>query len=352
MRPRVCLPVSCYLCLCSLLLSLFILSLFLCSSFGVYFIELYRNLECETYDIIPAGGSIECGTASSLQYSRITLLAVQESGDTGLSEIQAWLTKDKDMTFYSEFQQPFIGRGIVSDRKQVLLNGSQIYTWKGSVIYGYCCITNHGTTEQTASLYIFTSDEDANNFISGQGTRNAILSDKMRVPPAHGDLEPHCFSKWGSDAPFNVKNNSYHFIGVDIPENSTYSSNVTVLLVNVNTSDYGMPHKFANTSTSLSLSGKPFSTTNYVAICAAQSLTSDSEAYPMEKATHILSCNEPHRWMKIVFPIALAVGLCLFVIVCIAISCICCRKCLKGRQGPCCHPCRWCRHYRPLSVHK
>ena len=47
-----------------------------------------------------------------------------------------------------------MGRGVMSDRKQVFLNGSQM--WKGSTIFGYCCIINYCTSEQIASLYIFT----------------------------------------------------------------------------------------------------------------------------------------------------------------------------------------------------
>ena len=272
--------------------------------------------------------------------------------------MKAWLVPKKELTLHGELQRPVRDGASITDRQPVLLNGWQIYMWKGSIIYGYCCITNNGTTEQTASLHMFTSDEDTVHFLNGQEARNVILSDTIRIPPGR----QMCFRKWGIDAPFTVYRNSHHFIGVDVPANSAFSSNITVLQMTANTSVLGEPQQFKfNTETSFELSRHPFSANEYIIICQAPSSFTNANLSDISAITdnrpisepgtemislatrvgaeslHVDSCKEPYNWMGIAFPISLGVGILLFiVIVAVFIAvCVCMCKCHKERLfGP------------------
>ena len=306
---------SCY----SLLLLSFILSLFLCVMFGLYSIKLPHNEECETV-FIQLNDSIQCGEASSLQYSEIEIKGAKKGGDTLQGDLHAWLVNKKHLKLYSELQHPAIDddSNITKPiRTLVRLQGWQIYTWVNSIIYGYCCITNYGTIEQTATLYMFTSFEDSNNFLNRSGARNAILSDSIKLPP--DGKEQRCFTKWGPHAPFTVRHNSYHFIGVDIPANSSFTSNITVLKTDVNTTDYGTPHLFKyDSSTKFPIS---FSLNeNFIVVCKAPLY--GLATVPLDNAIahapnsdvgstslHIRSCNEPYHWMKTIFKIVLTLGI-------------------------------------------
>jgi hypothetical protein len=306
---------------------LFAVSLFLCAMFGLYIIKLHRNEECKT-EYIQSLDSVQCGEASSLQFSEIEITGKNNEGDTLQGVLQAWLVNKKHLKFYFEYQKPVIDSGNFTDREPLPLNGGQIYTWINSTIYGYCCIRNHGATEQTASLYMFTSDEDIINFIGNGGARNAILSDSIQIPP---DGKEQCFRKWGPHAPFHVKRNSYHFIGVDFPANSSFSSNVTVWKMDVNTTGFKTPHFFKHdNSTQFPIS---FSLDEYIVVCKAplyKNATTPLKLVPnrVEKlgatSLHIGSCNKPHHWMKIVFPSSLVIGVILlfstiafFIVVCV-----------------------------------
>ena len=327
-----------YCCLstrCFLLLLLLLTSLLTFASFGVYETKLSRSTQCQTNYIL-MNGSIECEAANSLHYGTITVNRSTQTSDIILGTMQAWLVRKQELKFYLEPQQPVISSGRATDREQVLLNGWQTYMWKGSIIHGYCCITNNGTTEQTASLYMFTRHEDILNYLLGKGARNAFLSDDITVPPG----TERCFRKWGSNDPLTVYHNSYHFIGVDVPANSSLSSNITVLQMTINPNDYGEPHNFTfDTGTTFTLSERPFSSNDYIVICQApSSLTAvylDIEHVPTDnalrtvlksfasKGLYINSCKEPHQWMEITFVIFLNIGVWLLNIFCCCCCCCC-----------------------------
>ena len=211
---------------------------------------------------------------------------------------------------------------------------------------------------------MFTSDEDILKFLHGQGASNVILSDTIKIPPGR----QMCFRKWGTDASFTVYRKSHHFIGVDVPENSAFSSNITVFQMTVNTSDLGEPQQFKfNTGTSFELSKRPFSDKEFIVVCQAPSSLTNvdlpdisvitdnnnegdfqsisepgTELMPLAtrvgaESLHIDSCKEPHSWMGIVFPISLGIGIFLFIVIVVVfiIVCVCMCKCHKERLfGP------------------
>ena len=318
------------------LLLLLLTGLFMITSCGVYIFKLHHGTQCQTHYIL-MNSSIECESANSLHYGTITVNRSVQMDDIILGIMQAWLVKKTELKFYSEPQNPVISRGSATDHEQVLLNGWQTYTWKNSKIHGQCCIVNNGTTEQTASLYIFTRYEDIMYYLLGKGERNVILFDDIKVPPGR----EQCFSKWGIDAPYTVHHNSYHFIGVDVPPNSSFSSNITVLQMTINPNDYGEPQYFIfDTGTTFTLSERPFSSTDYTVICQALSslkavylysptdngLGTLPKSYFASKekffGLHVYSCKEPHGWMVTTVISLFGGGL-----VCLWCFFVCCRWC-------------------------
>ena len=279
----------------------------------------------------------------------MTVEGTPKSGDTLLGVMQAWLHKEDELDYYSELHNPVIDGGAVPGRLQVFLNGWQIYTWKGSGIYGYCCITNNGSTEQTAWLYLFTNDSDVVNFVNGLGAKNTIISEPLVIPPGRQE----CFKQWGTDDPYTVTRNSYHFFGVDVPANASYSSNITVHQVSVNTTNLGTPHYFKfNNGTEFRISKHLFRNENYIVICKAPSDTpliegvnqlnvsrSKSEVDNSSLASmvgsqsvHINSCSVPWSW-KIIPILILVGGIALFFVILSTyfVACICMWKCHKKR---------------------
>lgn len=262
--------------------------------------------------------------------------------------MHAWLCREDELNFYSELHNPVIDGGPVDYRIQVFLNGWQIYTWKGSVIYGYCCITNNGTTEQTASLYFFTNDSDVINFVNGLGARNTILSESLTIPPGRQE----CFNKWGTDAPYTVTRNSYHFIGVDVPPESIYSTNITVDQTSVNTTNLGTPHYFKfNNGTEFRISKRLFWNENFVAVCEAPSdiaLVEDANILNVSRnesavvsslasmvgtqSVHINSCKLPYPWNRTsIIIVAVGIGGVFASIVTFVVKCYCMWKVHRKR---------------------
>ena len=339
----------------SFFLSLILLSsLFFCSSFGAYRILLHSSTTCSTEYVLTAD-SVKCGEVNSLHYRAIQVGGNLQQGDTLLGSLQAWVVKEADLVFYSKKQPSITVTANVSEHQRFLLQGWQIYVWSGSVIYGYCCIINNGIGgDVTAKLFMFTSDSDATNFVNGQGAENSVLSDSIQIPPG----KQQCFHSWGAARPFIVSERSYHFIGVDIPGNTTFSYNITVLQKYVNGSDYGSPHYFRyDNLTEFLLPGSLFSDDNYVTICKAPlyldpltttrlvsttpRLASVSENYKNieslasnvgSESLHLTSCNKPHHWMDIAFPVALAFGLVFLLIFTLSCSFMCFCMCKYHRN--------------------
>ena len=349
--------------LCAFLVTIFITSLLFTSSYPTYAAILQRQPHSRT-DYTLTLDTVQCGAANSLFYGGIRVEGTLKAGDTLQGVIQAWRVNEKHLKLYPEPQPPVIDGGFISQHERLILNGWQIYTWKHSIISGFCCIENNATSEQTASLYLFTSDQDITNFNQGERARNAILSDTITIPPK----SLRCFSKWGPKAPFIVSRNSYHFFGIDAPGNSNFTSNITVTQMKVNTSDYGTPQYFRfDNSTHFPLPGHVFSRNKYIIICKAPLYESAVVANTMTRepqfvslldtikprlgaeSAHIVSTNEPHRWMKIALPITSALGV-VGIIACIVVCvvCMCQSKCI--RDGFVCY--KWCKKhegYEPLS---
>ena len=316
----------------------------------MYRIVLDRSTTCSIKYVLTADG-VQCGEVNSLHYGMIQVGGNLQQGDTLLGSQQAWVVKKADLAFYSKQQPPITVTANVSEHKHFLLQGWQIYVWSGSVIYGYCCIINNGIGgDVTAKLFMFTSDSDAINFVNGQGAENSVLSDSIKIPPG----KQQCFHNWGAGAPFLVSESSYHFIGIDIPGNTTFSYNITVLQKYINGSDYGSPHYFRyDNSTYFSLQGGLFSHNEYVAICKAPLYLSHIisrlvPAYNVKlesnkslaskvgaESLHISSCKEPHHWMTAF--ILLGIGLFVFVVFVImcAVTCFCMYKCKDRLFLPC-----------------
>lgn len=318
---------------------------------------LHDGTHCET-DYILSFDTIQCGEVNSFEYEITNISGTVKTGDTIHGVLQAWLVKENDLKVYAQKSPTFTDGANMSDRTRIYLNGWNIYTWKNSTISGYCCIFNNGTTAQTAYLYIFVKDKDLLNFLSGEGAENVILSDNVKIPP----YRQVCFQKWGTSSPLIVNKSSYHFIGVDVPANTTYTSSVTVEQVYVNGSDYGTPHYFKyDNSTSFKVPHNRhfWEGTEYVLVCKAPldvNLSGSKENISLAsrvsaKSLHIQSCNEPHHWIKTPFPVLLAVSFLLIItiIVISVVSCICQYKCCRHRLII---PCNLCvkNGYDRLSV--
>lgn len=342
------------------------MSLLFASSYPAYITALQHQPQART-DYTLTLDTVQCGAANSFFYGGIRVEGTLKTGDTLQGVIQAWRVNEEHLKLYPEPQQPVIDDGFIPQHERLILNGWQIYTWKGSIISGYCCITNNATTEQTASLYMFTNDQDFINFHNGERPRNTILSDTITIPPK----SLRCFSEWGPKAPFRVSRNSYHFIGVDAPANSNFTSNITVLQMNVNTSDYGTPQYFRyDNSTHFSLPGHIFSHNEYIVICKAPLyestvleaiVTRESQLEPLVRmmkpdvgaeSAHIVSTNEPHRWMKITFAAMTALGaMGIIASIVVCILCIYQKKYIRNRCAIVCYMCRnRCNGYQSLDV--
>ena len=340
-----------YIGIFSFLLFLMLSALFLCALLPVYFTVLRHHTVCSTEYILTAD-SVKCGRANSLQFGTMQVGGDQRDGDTLVGLIQAWSVKESDLIFYSQWTPPITALKVnVSDNQLILLQGWQTFTWTGSVIYGYCCITNHRSSDVTSNLYIFTTETDAVNFENGKGAQNFVLSDSITIPSG----KTQCFHSWGAGRPFTVSRSSYHYIAVDMPGNTTFSSNITVFQRYVNVNDYGEPHFFQyDNTTTFSLSKELFSKDEYIAICKAplfqfrdQTLVQNESLLEAEfnstensslsssigsESLHISSCNKPHYWMQVTFPTLFGVGFVFFIGFVAFCVCLCYRMCKHHRN--------------------
>jgi hypothetical protein len=333
------------------LLLLLLISLFLCGSFGAYMTLLHRHQMCTT-DYVLTEDVVLCGRANSLQYETIKVGGDRQDGDTLIGIMQAWSVKEDNLIFYSKLQPPVVVKDNITEPQRFLLQGWMIYTWRGSIIYGYCCVTNHGIMQVTAMMYMFLDDKDAVNYINGQRPTNTILSDSIEIPPGR----QLCFRQWGNEKPFTVSHSSYHFIGVDIPGNTSYKTNITVLKTFVNGSDYGQPHHFRfDNATDFHISTGLFSHDEHVVVCRAPLYESEvhklfenatTAPVPTYKGTenellahgvqaeslHLTSCKKPYHWMEILFPAVMTLGALLFLIYLGSCLCTCYCMCKYHRD--------------------
>ena len=313
----------CVSCSCVYLVLSLMFCVALAAVIGPLYVTETHGTVCATEYILSLD-SVQCGQLKSRYYDVMKIEGSMGAGDTLEGTLRAWLVREKDLILHSCSRPAVTDGSYISEHTYVLLNGWQIYTWKDSIISGYCCISNNGSIDKTAHFYIFSNDEDLQSFRSGEGARNAILSDMITIPPNR----QKCFEQWGAKHPFTVKVSSYYFMGVDIPAEMTYSSNIAGLLTYVNTSDYSDPHYFRfSNATRFHLHDQFLHQNDYVAICEAPSdkLTNKNESALGASSLHIRSCNEPHGWMGWASYTLAAVGglLLLGALVLFPLSCYC-----------------------------
>ena len=251
--------------------------------------------------------AIQCGTGNSQKHDGINLRGSLKGGDTLEGAIEAWVIRRDSLKLYTQTVGPFYsGYTSLPGNHYIQLLGWSVYLWEGSVIYGYCCIQNKNDTEQTASLFVFTSIDDSLNFREGNPPKNYIFNDKLNLP--QGDS--HCFTKWG-EHPLKVKESSYYFVVVEFSaDNMNLSAKIFYHQNSVNTSDYSNPHKFQhNTQTSFKFPTGVTHPKEYVAICRAPDYLNNKSSHPEAESIHILSMGTPHKWAP-VFLVVLILSIC------------------------------------------
>ena len=212
---------------------LLIASTILGFAFLPYAIILQVSTACQSNYIL-SYDTTQCGYGNSLQYNGVDVKGCPIEGDIMADTLTVRRIHDHELKLYFKSPVTVPDNGLKTEHSTFLLLGWQIYTWRESIIAGFCCITNDNNETKTASLYMFRRNIDANHFKNGEGARNAIISEHIDVPPK----QTSCFHKWGIDAPYTVKHSAYHYIGLDLPANINYTSNITVTQSYVNISDY------------------------------------------------------------------------------------------------------------------
>ena len=238
---------------------------------GIPFVVIYHyhpttkhheSDDCMEYYIL-TGATVECGKTDPHDSAGIKIEGVKRTGDMD-SVMKVWLKRETELEFTSQVQHPSPDGGFSLRYTQQLLQGWQTYTWENSTITVDCEVFNNSTTEKTAFLYVFVTNEDAQNFNEEGAPRNAILTDNITIAPN----ESRFFNKWGPQTPLHVRQSSYHYFGIAIPADMTFSSNIIITQMLVNTSDYGPP-VYVSSSNSTYLPMPPSAQPNdvYVAIC-------------------------------------------------------------------------------------
>ena len=275
------------------------------ASYAPYHYYLEGSENCQANYILSTD-IIQCGYGNSLQYDGANIEGCPVDGDVMTETLNAWQIRDDELILYSQTLLPVKSNGLTTDHLTFLLLGWQIYTWKDSVIGGFCCIANENAEEKTASLHMFRHSEDAYRFENGEGARNAILSEQIHVPPK----KTSCFQKWGRNSPFTVTHSSYHYIGIDLPANMNYTANITVTQAYVNVSDYpnSKPQQFRRDNhTHFMYPHTWFDRIDYLYICKAP-LFNPEPSEPDSVSLHVCTCNEPYPWMKPTFASIAAFG--------------------------------------------
>ena len=279
---------------------------------------------------IQTSDSIDCGTFDTEFYDKVCLSASSKTNDRLQGTIQTWVLPQNKLQFYFQKHAPSIHSEYSPTEIEVYPIGNNNYLWNNSAIFGYVCTVNNGTVISNASIIINATDRD--NLL--------ILRETIEIPP---DGEQHCFRKWGPVNPFYVNVSAYYTIVVDIPANSTYFSNATVLEAFVNASEYGKPrYVFTDNSTCYSLIKND---TKYnVGICKAPSYV-DEYSFPGLKAEslHISVCSVPisktsiSRYTYVMGSLAGLLVILLYIIslflCCIIYKACKYLVCIKGRNG-------------------
>lgn len=317
-------------------------------AYAPYSHYLQGSENCQVNYIL-SNATIQCGYGNSLQYDGAEIKGCPVFGDVMEGDLNVWQIRHNELKLYSRSLQPVYSDGHTYNHSTILLKGWQNYTWKDSVITGFCCVTNANEQEKSASLYMFHHSDDAFAFEIGNGVKNAILSQTIIVQPN----KTHCFTKWGTDSPFTVTHSSYHFIGVDLPANMNYTANITVTQTYVNVSDYPnfKPKQFSReNNTNFTYADTHFNRIDYLYICRAPPSLPERDAHKSETeflTLHICTCNNPYPWMKPTFTSIAAFGGFGVLYICSVVTCYClyikrrtlcanhhCLCCLRSKKTP------------------
>ena len=325
--------------LCSAIACTIITMVFLAIAAVIFaaFSNLPKDTTCIAYYTLQTE-YIECGIGSSIYHTVELRQCPKTNDDPDFGVLSSWRIKTQSLILYHQQLEPEIDFLNTTSRTYHLLNGCDIYEWTGSVIEGHCCITNFNYDEQRAHLYLFLNETDAVDFQAQNGAHHELWSEPLNLPPNRTS----CFQKWGVNAPYTVEHNSYHFFGVDLPANVELNSNITVLQMTVNVSDY---HDFESqwfgreNHTDFSLPDDDvFYPTEYLFICGPP-----VQKYPSDTSTHVCSCKHPYGSKYATF---LSVGIVMSFLSVMSIICACVYffTCCYKNYYKCCCTCN--RHIR------
>lgn len=301
---------------------------------------------CITYYTITSN-SEQCGLVNSHDYQGVCFNGEKKNGDATSGTVKIWVVPQQQLHLHFKHTDPIIHNHVyVSQRKPVFINDnySYTYTWLNSTIFGFCCVSNNGTSETNTSMYIFDNETDVFDFVNGKGAKNAVINETMIMEP---DGMMNCFTKWGSDAPLRVNESAYYYIAVDLPAHSTYNSNVTIIQAFVDTSEYGTPrYVTTSNSTNYDISSEYV---NYVGICEGPYTEKYDILQPLPapdaESLHIQTCYVPKpTLLPQTTPIAIVSTLsAIAILLCIA-TCIILYCCLRRERSVCS-----CHNYDPLD---
>ena len=232
-------------------------------------------------------------------------------GDTPPEAVlSASLVDRSDLKFYSR------KTGFMNDSGQLMDNvlfnsGDAVYTWSGSIIFGKCCVENQNSVNQTATLDIYDSYDDAIE----SGGENPIFSETITV--AVGMVV--CFQDWSNEKPFIVEKSAYYIFALRTPgDNMNYTSEISIRQQFVNTSDYTNTNYFTNHNYSyFPYGGGITDQTNYVTICKTPPFLI------VPGRLHVRSCPKSRLLVRGLFIASMSIGMVLFVALVAAIVCYC-----------------------------
>ena len=263
---------------------------------------------------------IECGTGNSQKHDGIHLSGSLEKGDTLDGPVEAWLVLRDDLKLYTRPAGPFYsGYTPLPGDHYVQLLGWTWYLWEGSIIYGYCCVQNNNSTDQTASLFVFTTIEDSIHFRAGNSPKNYIHTENLLIPQSD-----FCCFRTLDIHPFKVNESSYYFFVIEFAaDNMNFTAKIEYHQNYVNTSDYSNSHKFQyNTHTYFKFPTGATHPTEYVAICRASDYFNlNKSTHPEAESLHINSRGTLHKWAP-VFLLVLIVSTVGALIYCAACCCL------------------------------
>jgi hypothetical protein len=302
-------------------------------SYVPYHQHLHANGGTTTHYVL-TNAVVQCGEKNSQRYKGINVGGSLKTGDSLQGTFNAWLVPRDDLRLYSKQVGPYSDGYSLTGDHYALLNGWRIYPWKDSVISGYCCVQNQNKTGQTASLHVFSNDEDVSRFQHSGNARNPIISETIDVP----SNTERCFQTWGKERPLRVEQSAYHYFVLTVSaDNMNFTSEITILQNYINTSDYTDPKHFNyNSHTYFPFPNGIRHPTDYVTICQAPDYLSSNFSKPEAESLHILSWGSPYPW-QVVFPVLCYIfaieAVIIFIALCIAwlylksIHCNCYERC-------------------------